>query len=79
MYSRSAGPTNMARPSLPLGTAGRVRTYRTTDGWSARALFRDYDGTTRQMERVGRSEAGARNALAEAVRIEAGLGPLVDS
>ena len=62
------GPISMARPSLPLGTAGRIRTYRTADGWSARALFRDYDGVTRQVERVGRTDAAARSSLAEALR-----------
>ncbi len=46
----------MARPSLPLGTAGRIRTYRTAAGWSARALFRDYDGVTRPVLRVGRTD-----------------------
>ena len=51
-----------------MGTAGRVRTYRTDQGWRARTLFRDYDGKTRHVERSGRSRAGAERSLAEAIR-----------
>ena len=54
---------------------GRIRTYRTGTRWTARVLFRDYDGVTRAVLRVGRSEAAARNALAEAVRERARPGP----
>jgi integrase len=58
----------VARPSLGVGTAGRVRTYRTDQGWRARTLFRDYDGETRHVERSGKSRAGAERSLAEAIR-----------
>jgi integrase len=51
-----------------VGTAGRVRTYRTDQGWRARTLFRDYDGKTRHVERSGKSRAGAERSLAEAIR-----------
>ena len=65
----------MGRPSLPLGTAGRIRTYRKADGWQARTKFRDYDGQTREIERWARSESGARGALAEAIRDRGTPGP----
>ena len=40
----------MGRPSLPLGTAGKVtRTELGPGKWSARALFRDYGGKSRQV------------------------------
>src|SRR4029450_13613213 len=58
----------VARPSLGVGTAGRVRTYRTDQGWRARTLFRDYDGEARHVERPGKSRAGAERSLAEAIR-----------
>ena len=51
-----------------MGSAGRVRTYRTDQGWRARTLFRDYDGKTRHIERSGKSRAGAERSLAEAIR-----------
>jgi integrase len=45
-----------------------VRTYRTTTGWKARTLVRDYDGRTRQLERNAATRAGAEAALKIAVR-----------
>jgi hypothetical protein len=62
-YAQSVG-----RPSLPVGTAGRVRTYRTATGWRARTLYRDYDGITRDVERSGRTRGAAERSLAEALR-----------
>ncbi len=32
-------------------------------GWTARALFRDYDGVTRQVERVGRTDAAVASTV----------------
>jgi integrase len=58
----------MGRPPLPLGTPGAVRTYRTPVGWRARTKYRDFDGVTREVERVGRTEGAAKRALAEAIR-----------
>jgi integrase len=58
----------VGRPSLTIGTAGRVRAYRTAQGWKARALFRDYDGVTREVERHGRTRGAAERALAAALR-----------
>jgi integrase len=60
--------TAMARPSLPLGTAGAVTTSRDGSGWHARCRYRDHDGEVRQIQRHGRTEARAKHALAEAVR-----------
>jgi hypothetical protein len=63
-----AYPQSVGRPSLSVGTAGRVRTYRTGTGWRARTLYRDYDGITRDLERAGRTRGAAERALAEALR-----------
>ena len=53
---------------MSVGTAGRVRTYRTGTGWRARTLYRDYDGITRDLERAGKTRGAAERALAEALR-----------
>lgn len=58
----------MARPPLPLGTHGKIRTYRTSTGWRATAKFRDFDGVTRPVERWGRTKTAAVQALKEAMR-----------
>jgi integrase len=58
----------MSRPPLPLGTYGRIRTYRQGDGWRARTLYRDWDGATRHVQKHGRTEAAAQRALVEALR-----------
>lgn len=58
----------MGRPPLPLGTYGKIRLYNTTKGWKARSLYRDYDGTTRHVERHGKTKGAAERALAEALR-----------
>ena len=58
----------MVRPPLPIGTSGRVRTYRTPSGWRARTSYRDYDGVTREVEKHGRTKAAAERLLATAVR-----------
>jgi integrase len=58
----------MGRPTLELGTAGRVRCYRADGGWRAMALYRDFDGMTRQVERQSKTKGGAEQALATALR-----------
>ncbi|SEP46460.1 site-specific integrase [Amycolatopsis saalfeldensis] len=59
----------MPRPPMPLGTWGKVRTYaRKTGGHRATALYKDYDGVARPVERAGASAAKATNALLEALR-----------
>jgi integrase len=58
----------MGRPGLPLGTAGTVRTYRTTAGWKAKTRYRDYDGQVREVERWGRTKGAAEQSLRVALR-----------
>ena len=59
----------MGRPSLPVGTAGKVRTYRSPSGeWFARAKYRAFDGSVREVQRHGRTKAIAERLLAEAIR-----------
>ncbi|WP_082468958.1 site-specific integrase [Sciscionella sediminilitoris] len=58
----------MPRPSLPLGTWGRIWTFQRGDQHVARAHYRDYDGQTRPVERYGASAGQAENRLREALR-----------
>lgn len=59
----------MGRPPLPLGTWGKVRTYRIgPKTWRAIANYKDYDGVTRQVERVGESARKAEYNLLQALR-----------
>jgi integrase len=59
----------MGRPPLPLGTWGKFRTRETPTGeWRAVAFYKDYDGVTRPVERVGPTLAKAENRLREALR-----------
>jgi len=59
----------MGRPPLPLGTWGKVRVREIADGrYQAIAKYRDYDGITRPVERVGESRKKAENNLLEALR-----------
>jgi integrase len=59
----------MGRPTLPVGTYGEIRCYPTGRG-KVRAVtnYRDYDGVTRRVGRVGKSETAARTRLKEALR-----------
>lgn len=63
----------MGRPPLPIGTYGKIRYYETASGWRAIVNFRDFDGKTRPVERVGGSQAAARRKLKEALRDRARL------
>lgn len=62
----------MGRPTLAVGTYGAIRTKReATKGgsrYSARALYRDFDGHTREVERHRPTQAAAERALKEAFR-----------
>jgi len=59
----------MSRPPLALGTMGEIRYYSLAGGrYRANANYRDFDGVTRRVERVGRSKAQARTRLKEACR-----------
>lgn len=45
-----------------------MRTYRTKSGWKARAIYRDFDGVSRTVQKNGKTEGAARQRLAEALR-----------
>ncbi|MEV4315319.1 tyrosine-type recombinase/integrase [Actinocrispum sp. NPDC049592] len=78
----------MARPPLPLGSWGEIRTYYRHDGrwrpektlpegltpgtWKDCAQFRDFDGKTRQVERTGTSKTKATRALIADLKARAG-------
>jgi len=56
----------MARPRLPIGAHGRIATKETPPGsrkWRATARFRDFDGTTRQVEAWAESSGKAERKL----------------
>jgi integrase len=59
----------MSRPPLPVGTYGKIRTDSLPwGGFRAITRYRDFDGTTRRVERVGRSVTAAENNLKKALR-----------
>lgn len=54
----------MARPPLPIGTFGRIKTNEVRPGvFRARTRFRDFDGVTREVTATGRSSAAAERDL----------------
>ncbi|MGA5305933.1 tyrosine-type recombinase/integrase [Nucisporomicrobium flavum] len=59
----------MARPPLPIGTWGVIRTEKLgPNRHCARARFRDYDGKTRDVEATGATGPAAIRALKEKLR-----------
>lgn len=59
----------MPRPPLPVGTWGRIRRILVAPRrFQARARFRDYDGSTRNVEAWGDTGAAAERALVIALR-----------
>lgn len=59
----------MSRPPLVSETWGTVTTRMLAQGrWAARARYRDVDGRTRQIERIGRTKQKAEALLREAMR-----------
>lgn len=59
----------MGRPPLPLGTWGKIRTYRMGErSWRAIANYKDFDGITRPVECMGPTETQAANRLRERLR-----------
>jgi integrase len=62
----------MGRPSLPLGTWGKIRRYQIdAKTWRATTNYRDYDGVTRRVERSGASGAKAERRLLEYLKTRA--------
>jgi len=68
----------MARPPLPIGTHGSIRTHKLDNGagYRAHARFRDHDGVTRKVERHGLTTSSASNRLREHLRERARQGPV---
>src|SRR5665647_3192874 len=64
----TGGLMGIGRPPLPVGTIGKIRLYKFPTGYRARALVRDFDGRTREVERTRPSKGAAERALKEAVR-----------
>jgi integrase len=59
----------VGRPPLPVGTHGKITVYEMgPNSYRARTRYRDYDGISRPVERVGRSRTAATNKLKEALR-----------
>lgn len=59
----TSGAAEVARPKLGLGTFGKIRHYRTSNGWRADTLYRDMDGRTRAVKRSGATKRAAEQAL----------------
>jgi integrase len=54
----------MARPPLPIGTFGRIKTKEVRPhAYRARTRFRDFDGETREVTATGRSRPAAERVL----------------
>jgi hypothetical protein len=45
----------MARPTMPLGTYGKITTWETSAGFTARTKYRDLDGVVRPEPRKSSS------------------------
>jgi hypothetical protein len=57
----------MARPRLPLGSYGKITTWETSAGFTARTKFRNFDGVVRPVKRNGKTKAAAERALKAAL------------
>lgn len=68
----------MGRPQLALGTYGRIRTHVHGDGYRAVTQFRDYDGTTKQLQRHGKTKGAAERALATYLRDRTKSAPQIE-
>ena len=65
----------MPRPPLPIGTYGNITAHTVAGGFCAVTRFRDLDGVTRKVKRVGPTAAVAKNRLREELRDRARQGP----
>lgn len=57
----------MGRPSLPIGSHGKIHFSKDGAAVVARTKFRDLDGVVRMVKRYGRSKAAAERALRTAI------------
>jgi integrase len=57
----------MPRPPLPLGTYGKIKTWKEGKTWLARAQFRDFDGIVRPVKRSAETKAAAERKLKTAL------------
>lgn len=65
----------MGRPPTPVGSYGTITITPTADGqFEARCRFRDHDGVTRLVQRIGKTKTGAQNNLKAALRERQGKG-----
>ncbi|CAL9618299.1 Tyrosine recombinase XerC [Actinosynnema sp. ALI-1.44] len=62
----------MPRPPLPIGTHGKIRFYPEGSGWRAITNYRDLDGKTRPVERLGKTKAAAERNLKKALTERSG-------
>lgn len=60
------------RPPLPIGAHGVIRLRPQGDQWRATTHYRDVDGVTRQVVRIGRSRSAADRRLKEALAARTG-------
>jgi integrase len=57
----------MARPTLPLGSYGKIKIWDNGSGFTARTKFRDFDGVVRLVKRNGSTGAAAERNLKAAL------------
>jgi integrase len=57
----------MSRPTLPLGSYGKITTWQTDAGYTSRTKFRDFDGVVRPVKRNGKTKTAAERALKAAL------------
>src|SRR3954468_10437009 len=68
----------MPRPPLPIGTSSNITTHANGESFVAVARFRDHDGVTRKVKRVGPTAAAAKRRLREELRDRAAVGETDD-
>ena len=66
----------MPRPPLPIGTYGNITVHAVPSGYCAVTRFRDHDGVTRKVKKVGSTAAIAKNRLREELRERSRYGPM---
>jgi integrase len=59
----------MGRPTMPLGSYGKISTKPHGAGFTARTKFRDFDGVVRLVKRNGKTKTAAERALKSALTV----------